>query len=213
MAVTDSRRGARTNRVAGVWGWTFTLLLLVSAGMASVPGGADADSKIRDFYTAHAGVIVAAQVISLAASATFVLFTLALRRGGSALRTGLGRVEVAGLAVAVASGLTVVPPLWLTAVADSASSSTVHRLAVASDLVDVVLFLAIGFFGSVLAPSGSSPWFRVLSAFVAVLAVARAVSSLLGSAFLDLVAPLAFVALVVVVSTLALLGRSPVPTG
>lgn len=197
--------------MAGVWGWTFILLLLVSAGMASVPGGSDADSTVRDFYTAHAGVVVAAQVISVVASAAFVLFTLTLRRGAAATRSGPDRLELSGLAVAVASVLTVVPPLWLTAVADSASSSTVHRLAVASDLVDVVLFLAIGAFGSALARAGSAPWFTVLSAFVAVLAVARAVSLLFGSALLELVTPLAFVALMVVVSTLVLLGRSPVP--
>ena len=76
--------------------------------MASVPGGADVDSTVRDFYTAHAGVIVAAHVVSLLASATFVLFTLTPRRSGSARGAGLGRVEVAGLAVAVASVLSAV---------------------------------------------------------------------------------------------------------
>jgi hypothetical protein len=114
------------------------------------------------------------------------------------------------LAVAAASVLTVVPPLWLTVVADTASDDAVHRLAVASDLVDVVLFLAIGAFGAALVTAAPATWFRVLSTVVAVLSVARAVTLLLGSDLLELVAPLAFVALVVVVSTLALLGRTPV---
>ena len=199
--------------MAGVWGYVFTVLLLLSAGMASVPGGSDADSEVRAFYTAHAGVVVTAQVISLAASAAFAVFALALRRRDSGLTDRLGRLEVAGLAVAVASVLTVVPPSWLAVVADSASSTTVHRLAVASDLVDVVLFLTIGAFAGVLAAAASAPWFRVVSALVAVLATARAVSLLLGSERLEVVAPLAFVALVVVTSTLLLLRRPPVPPG
>ena len=201
------------SRVAGVWGWTFTLLLLLSAGMTSVPGGSDADSAVRAFYTAHAGVVITAQVIGLAASAAFAMFALTVRKRDSALTERLERLEVAGLAVAVASVLTVVPPLWLTVVADSASSTAVHRLAVASDLVDVVLFLTIGAFGGVLAAAASAAWFRVLSALVSVLATARAVSLLLGSEWLELVAPLAFIALVVVTSMLLLLRRPPVPPG
>jgi hypothetical protein len=210
MPGAENDRGVGASRAAGGWGWAFTMLLLISAGMASVPGGSDADSTVREFYTAHAGVVITAQVISLVASATFVLFTLTLRPRGSERRTGLGRLEAAGLAVAAASVLTVVPPLWLCVVADSASSSGVHRLAVASDLVDVVLFLTIGAFGGVLAAGASATWFKGIAAFVAVLAVARAVESLLGSQLLELAAPLAFVALVVLVSTLVLLRRSPV---
>jgi hypothetical protein len=74
----------------------------------------------------------------------------------------------------------------------------------------VVLFLMIGAFGGVLAAAASASWFKGLSAVVAVLALARAVESLLGSKLLELAAPLAFVALVVLVSTLVLLRRSPV---
>ena len=198
--------------MAGAWGVTFTLLLLLSAGMASVPGGSDAASEVRAFYTAHAGVVITAQVLSLAASAAFAMFALTMQRDAG-LRRGLGRLEVAGLAVAIASVLTVVPPLWLAVVADSASSAAVHRLAVASDLVDVVLFLSIGAFAGVLAAAASDTWFTVLSALVAVLATARAVSLLLGSEWWELVAPLAFIALVVVTSTLLLLRRPPVPPG
>lgn len=211
MTVTDNDRSAGTGKAAGWWGWAFTVLLLISAGMASVPGGSDADSTVRDFYTANAGVVIAAQMVSLVASATFVLFALTLRQLGSRPRAGLGRLELAGVAVAAASVLTVVPPLWLTVVADSASSGTMHRLAVASDLVDVALFLTIGGFSAVLAAAASATWFKVLSAFAAVLEVARAVDSFLGSELLELAAPLGFVALVVLVSTLVLVGRPPVP--
>ena len=54
--------GPTRDRVAGWWGLTFVVLLLLSAGMASVPGGSDPASAVRDFYTAHTGVIVVAQV-------------------------------------------------------------------------------------------------------------------------------------------------------
>ena len=211
MPGAENDRGVGASRAAGGWGWAFTMLLLISAGMASVPGGSDADSTVREFYTAHAGVVITAQVISLVASATFVLFTLTLRRGSE--RRGLGRLEAAGLAVAAASVLTVVPPLSLTVVADSASSSDVHRLAVASDLVDVVLFLTIGAFGGVLAATAPATWFKAVSAVVTFMAVTRAVELLLGSDLLQLAAPLAFIALVVVVSTLVLLRRPPVSPG
>ena len=204
-AENDVRTGTR--RAAGGWGWAFTILLLLSAGMASVPGGSDSDSTVRDFYTAHAAVVIAAQVVSVLASATFVLFTLTLRQRGPGFRARLGRLEAAGLAVAAASVLTVVPPLWLSVVADSASRSAVHRLAVASDLVDVVLFLTIGVFAGALAAAASATWFKGLAALVSVLAMARALESLLGFETLELAAPLAFVALVVLVSTLVLLRR------
>jgi hypothetical protein len=208
VTATQSSRRAGPGRAAGAWGWAFTVLLLLSAGMASVPGGADAASTVREFYTAHAGVVVVAQVVSLLASVALVLFSLTLR--GPARGRDLGRPEAAGLAVAAASVLTVVPPLWLSVVADTASSSALHRLAVASDLVDVVLFLTIGAFAGVLAAAASATWFTGLSACVAVLAVARAVALLLGSGLLELAAPLAFVGWVALVSTLVLLRRSPV---
>ena len=210
VAVTEDSRRAGTGRAAGGWGWAFTVLLLLSAGMASVPGGSDADSTVREFYTAHAGVVIAAQVISLLASGAFVLFTLTLRQRGPQPWKSLGLLEAAGLAVASASVLTVIPPLWLSAVANSASTSGVHRLAVASDLVDVVLFLTIGAFCGVLAAASPATWLRVISALVAVLAVARAVESLVGRQLLELVAPLAFVGWVALVSTLVLLRRLPV---
>ena len=49
------------------------LLLLVSAGMATVPGEADGVSFVRDFYEANRTVVVIAQVTGLAAAAAFFL--------------------------------------------------------------------------------------------------------------------------------------------
>jgi hypothetical protein len=214
MALASSRGSAGvrdgSSRAAGGWGWAFVVLLLVSAGMASVPGGDDATSTVRDFYTRHTSVIVTAQVIGLLAAAAFVPFALTLRSRAAGQRHGLGGLEAAGLAVPGASLLTTVPVLWLCAVADSASSSLAHRLAVASDLTDVVQFAAIAAFGAMLASASTVAWFKVVAAVVAVLALARAVELVVGSQLLELVAPMAFVALVVLVSTLVLLRRSPV---
>ena len=49
-AVSPPARGERSSRrAAGGWGWTLVVLLLLSAGMASVPGGEDPTGTVRDF--------------------------------------------------------------------------------------------------------------------------------------------------------------------
>jgi hypothetical protein len=202
--------GAPGSRAAGWWGWAFVLLLLVSAGMASVPGGGDATSTVRDYYTAHTGVIVVAQLVGLAAALTFLPFTFSLRRGPGE-RTAPSDVEAAGSVVAGAAVLTAVPVLWLTAVADTGSDGLVHGLAVASDLADVALFTAIALWSWTLVRVSSTSWFRILAGVVAVISLARAVLLLARSSVLELVAPMGFVVLVLVLSTAVLLRRSPMP--
>jgi hypothetical protein len=54
-------------------GSTFTLLLLLSAGMAAVPVAADPVERVRDFYLRHAGVVVA-QLVALLAAASCARF-------------------------------------------------------------------------------------------------------------------------------------------
>lgn len=192
---------------AGVWGWAFVVLLLLSAGMASVPGGGDATGTVRDFYTRHPGVVVLAQVVGLVAAAAFVPFALSLRRASGHRRWGA--LEEAGLGVAAAAAVTAVPVLWLAMVADSGSGPLVHGLAVASDLTDVLLFAAIATWAAALLRAAETVWFRTLAGAVAVLALARAVLLLFRSGALEQVAPLAFVVVVAVLSTLVLLHRSP----
>ncbi|MDX6325702.1 MAG: hypothetical protein QOK15_2056 [Nocardioidaceae bacterium] len=199
-------RGTPPSRAAGGWGWAFVVLLLVSAGMASVPGGADATSTVRDFYTRHTSVIVVAQLIGLVAAAAFVPFTFALRRG-SADRRARPDVEAAGCAVAVAALLTAVPVLWLTAVAGTGSTGYVHALAVASDLTDVALFSAIALWAATLVRAATPAWFRALAGIVAVLTLLRALLIIARSSALEVVAPTSFVVLVAVVSTAALVRR------
>jgi hypothetical protein len=121
----------------------------------------------------------------------------------------MGRLEIAGLGVAAASVLTAVPVLWLTAVAGSGSDGLVHGLAVASDLTDVLLFATIALWATAVLGAAEPLWFKTLAGAVGVLALARALLLLVGSDLLELVAPLAFVVLVAVLSTLMLVHRSP----
>src|SRR4051794_19781597 len=192
---------------AGAWGWAFVVLLLLSAGMASVPSGSDPTAKVRAFYTLHAGVVVTAQVLGLIAAATFVPFTVTAR--GTASRQRMGALEIAGLGVALGAVLTAVPVLWLTAVADTGADGLVHALAIASDLTDVLLFTTIAIWATVALRAAEPLWFKTLAGATALLAVARALLLLAESDLLELVAPFAFVILVAVLSTLLLAHRSP----
>jgi hypothetical protein len=201
------RTTAAPPRAAGAWGWAFVLLLLLSAGMASVPGGADSTGVVRDFYTRHTGVVIVAQIVGLLAAAAFVPFVLGLRR--TEPRRPRAALENAGLGVAAAAVLTAVPVLWLSTVADSGSDGFVHGLAVASDLADVLLFAVISVWAALLVRAARPTWFKVLAGVLAVLALARAVLLLAGSGALELVAPLAFVVVVDLISTLVLARRSP----
>src|SRR4051794_35793225 len=65
-------------RRSGSAGLAFVVLLLLSAGMASVPGGQDAASVVEEFYTGATAVIVLAQLVGLLAAASFALFTWTL---------------------------------------------------------------------------------------------------------------------------------------
>ena len=171
--------------------------------MASVPGGDDPALKARHFYTEHTGIIETAQVIGLAAAAVFIPFARSLRDAWSASARAPW-VAWSGYAVAGAAVITVVPVLWLCAVADEASLSVIHRLTQASDWVDVFLFAAIAAFATVVALVAPVAWLRWFAWIVAALALVRAVLLASGSAVLELVGPLAFIALVLALSLSAL---------
>jgi multisubunit Na+/H+ antiporter MnhC subunit len=55
-------------------GVAFVLLLLVSAGMVTVPGEQDGAAFVRSFYEVNSAIIVTAQVIGLAAAVAFLGF-------------------------------------------------------------------------------------------------------------------------------------------
>jgi len=197
-------------RPAGWWGWAFTCLLLLIAGMASVPGGAAPVDAVRAFYTGNTAVVVVAQLLGLGAAAAFVAYVRALRRSTDARPAGL---VPSGWLVAVAATATAVPVLWLTAAAAGGRDALVHGLAVASDLTDVALFVAVAGFAAVIARAGAGRPVRAFAAGVALVALARAVLLLLSSSALQVVAPVLFVLLVAVTSTLALLGRPVLRAG
>jgi hypothetical protein len=182
-------------RATAYWGVAFVLLLLLSAGMVTVPGADRGASFVRDFYEANRTVIVLAQAIGLMAAVAFLPFARGLQR-----QSWVGRrpwVFVFGAAVSVAAVLAAVPPLLLCVVASTAGSGTLDALATASDRVDVVLFATISAFAVAVAVAVDTTWVRALSAIVALTTAVRGLFSLTGQEPLELVAPMAFLVLVV----------------
>jgi len=201
MAVFQERPSGPTigERVAGASGLVFVVLLLVGAGMASVPGAEDTTAAVRTFYEQHTGVVVPAQVIELTATAPLVMFVLGLARS-----TLVGRsrnLTVAGLVMASAAVLTVIPPLSLCVVASSGSAGLIDTLALLSDLVDVLLFLTIAWFAAACAREWQGPrWLPWLAFGVAGLCGLRAVEIVFRGSSLAVAGPVAFLLLVVALS-------------
>jgi ABC-type transport system involved in multi-copper enzyme maturation permease subunit len=179
------------------WGYSFVVVLLIGQLMVSLPASDDPALHIRQFYSAHQAIIVVAQVLSVLASLLFVGFAVSLSRRITSSRSGL--ILAFGLLVALASLVTVVPPLAL-ALSAHRSLSSVHALARAGDITDAVLFGVIALFAAAVWTERLPGWLRGLSAAVAVFALARAIISPLGSAALDVIAPIAFIALVLAIS-------------
>jgi hypothetical protein len=187
-----------SSRSTAYLGLAFVLLLLVSAGMVTVPGERYGVAFVRHFYEENRSVIVVAQVIGLAAAVTFLVFARGLQQ-----RNWVGRapwVFVCGSAVAVAAVLAGVPPLLLAMLTRSGSADTISTLATASDLVDVVLFTAIAAFAISVTAAVESTWLRALAGVVGAMSGVRAVMVLTGGDTLELSAPLAFIVLVLCLS-------------
>ena len=200
---------AMSGRSAGVWGWSFAILLLVSAGMASVPNGGDSTSTIRGFYENNTGLILVAQVLGLLAASLFVPFAVALQRQSqSRLATKRSWITWSGVGVAIAAVLTAVPVLWLTAIADEGDTKVIRRWVHASDLSDVFLFVAIAAFAATMLRAAAAAWLRVAATLVMIASIARAALLVTGSALLEVVAPLSFVVLVLALSTVSLTRHS-----
>jgi len=187
--------------VVAFWGAVFVVLLLLSAGMVTVPGHQDRVAFVREFYEDHRAVIVTAQVIGVVASAAFLAFALGLQRQDWVGRRPL--VHICGVAVAVAGALACVPPLVLCVVASSAGRSAISGLATASDRVDVVLFAAIAFFAGSVLIAVDRVWVRALAALVGVMCALRAFYVLMGEATLELLAPMAFLVLIMCLAILS----------
>lgn len=180
----------------GAWaGIGFVLVLLVSEVMVTLPASSDSAARIRSFYAAHSAIIIVAQVLSLTASALLLAFVITIWRLTDRVRA----ILISGILVVLASVVTVVPVLAL-AVLPHPASSTTHALARAGDYTDAVLFATIALFGATMCRMRLPLWLRLLSAVVAALAIARAVISPLGIAALDVVAPIAFLVLILAIA-------------
>ena len=178
-----------TSRAAGGWGIVFVVLLLVSAAMVSVPTAADTGDQIVAFYRAHGQVIVIQQVAGILALGAFIAFGLSLPPNRW-LRPALWTFVVTEIA-------TNLFPLII--ILTNPAAGTAHTLTFIEDLADAAFFLASALFVSV-ATLGQPVWLRIAAYAVAVLVAVRAVASPFSVTALDQVAPIAFVALVLVFS-------------
>jgi hypothetical protein len=188
-----------TGRRGGWWGVAFVVTLFVGAAMVSVPTGSEGGRQIQAFYAAHATVVVVQQVLAILALGFLLAFALAL---GARRRPWL---LVGSVLVAIAELATNIPPVVL-AVANLGPDGA-HTLTVIEDIADGALFVSIAVF-SVAATMGEMAWVRAAGFVVAAVSLLHVVMTPLGVYALDVVAPTAFLGLVLIVSIRLLLGRS-----
>ena len=184
-------------RAAGAWGIAFAVLLLVSAAMASLPTAAESDAAITAFYRAHSGIVVLQQVVGALALVPFVAFALSLAPNRW-LRPALF------LFVAVELITNIVPLVIV------ATPGAAHQLTLVEDVADSALFISVALF-LVAATLAEPMWLRALAYVVAAACVFRALVSPFGVTALDQVAPLAFLAFVLVFSIRLLARPAPLP--
>ena len=186
------------------WGVAFVILLLVSAAMVSLPTAAEPGDRIAAFYNAHQQVIVWQQIVGTLALLPFLAFAAALSRWARMdgrrnrwLMPAAGLVALATVATSlVAAAMALMPDL---------SPALAHQLTVIEDLADSVLFASLA--GFVLAASTGAPvWVRALAVLVAIASLARAVLSPFGVTVLDVAAPPAVLAFLLLLSGRLLFG-------
>jgi len=196
-----------TGRKGAWWGVAFVILLFVSAAMISLPTGVETGDRIAAFYAAHQQVIVWQQIVGVLALVPFLAFAAALsgraRQGGQGnwwLMPAAGLVALATVATSlVAAAMALMPDL---------SPALAHQLTVIEDLADSVLFASLA--GFVLAASTGAPvWVRALAVLVAIASLARAVLSPFGVTVLDVAAPPAVLAFLLLMSGRLLFGPAP----
>jgi hypothetical protein len=198
-------------RRAGWWGIAFVVVLLVSGAMVSVPTSQTSAQHIQTFYAAHRSAIIIAQVLGILAIPLFVLFAVALAHQHDERGHRAGRwILLAGVLVVIANLSTVVPPLWL-ALVSNPGAGLARTLTRAAELTDALLFAAIAGFALVVSFHVRILWLRGLSLVVAILTLVRAVAGPLRVPSLDAVAPLAFLASIVLWSVLMLRGFAAAP--
>jgi hypothetical protein len=189
------------------WGVAFVILLFVSAAMVSLPTAGDAGDRIAAFYAAHQQLIVWQQIVGVLALVPFLAFAAALSNWARLSGQGNRWLMPAAVLVAIASVATSLVPLAMVSMPNM-SPDLAHQLTVVEDLADSVLFAS--FAGFVLAASTGAPiWVRGLAVLVAIASLARAVLSPFGVTALDVAAPLAVLAFVVLLSGRLLFSPAP----
>ena len=195
---------ARSSRRGGWWGVAFVVTLAVSAGMVSLPTSAQSGAQIAGFYRAHGSVILLQQLLGVLSVVFFLLFAVAL--GASRRRWLL----VGTVLVVITELATNVLPVVLAL--SNPTPDGAYALTVAEDLADAALFASVAVF-SVAATIDQVAWVQVTGLVVAALAVIRAAATPFAITALDVVAPLAFIALILILSVRLLIGKpSPRPT-
>ena len=186
------------------WGVAFVILLFVSAAMVSLPTAAEPGDRIAAFYNAHQQVIVWQQIVGTLALLPFLAFAAALSRWARMDgRRNRWLMPAAGL-VALTTVATSLVPLAMAFMPDL-SPDLSHQLTIFEDLADSVLFASLA--GFVLATSTGAPvWVRALAVLVAIASLARAVLSPFGVTVLDVAAPPAVLAFLLLMSGRLLFG-------
>jgi hypothetical protein len=160
------------------------------------------------FYSAHGTLIVIAQAIGALALIPLAMFARALdRRERASDGAGRSRIVPAVVLVVVAEIVTNALPVVIVTVS-SATAATMHTWTKVEDIADAILFVALAVFVVAVARS-QVRWILAVGWASAALMLVHAVVSLFGASPLQAVAPLSFVAFVLVLSIRVLL--QPVP--
>jgi len=183
---TVTGQGARSlawtgSRAGGLWGIAFVVVLFVGAAMVSLPTASESGERIRAFYQAQGSIIVIQQMVETTALVPLLLFALSLKRQW---------VVPAAIIIAVAELATNIVPLII--VATSAGAAGAHTLTQVEDLADTALFVGIALFLDA-ASRGEIYWLRWIAVAAAAICLMRAILGPLEIKYLDAIAPLAFI--------------------
>jgi hypothetical protein len=167
--------------------------------MVSVPTAAQSGRQITAFYSAHASVILVQQALGIVVLVFFLAFAMALgARRRRWLLVGTGLVAITELA-------TNVPPAILALT--NLGPDGAYALTVIEDLADAALSVSIAVF-SVAATIDQVGWVQAAGLVVAALSLVRVVMMPFNVRALDAVGPIAFLALVLILSVRLLMGRA-----
>ena len=196
--------GSVTSRRGAWWGVAFVATLAVGGAMVTLPTATQSGRTIKAFYAAHTGVILAQQVLGVVTLAFFLAFALAL---GARRRRWL---LVGTVLLAFSELVTDIVPIVLALTSPGPDGA--HAWTVIEDLADEALFISIAVF-SVAATVAEVGWVRAAGLVVAAISLLRVVLTLFSVSALDVLAPVGFLILILILSVRSLMGRSkPMPT-